>query len=91
MYKVLCGQPKLDFRFKILIIPGSGSVWYDLSLSLLDFCSESQLLVSLGMRAEKPRLSMLSRLAVFDIFSFTVGLLGCKLSKSRSIIETNNT
>lgn len=50
-----------------------------LPLSLLDFRSESQLLVSLGMTAEQPRLSMLGRLAVFDVFSFTVGLLGCKL------------
>ena len=69
---------KTEFGFKMLFIPGAGSVWYDSpSLSLLDSRSESQLPVSLGMTAEQQRLSMLSRLAVFDIFSFTVGLLGC--------------
>lgn len=71
---------KTGFGFKMLFIPGAGSVWYDIpSLSLLDSRSESQLPVSLDMTAEQPRLSMLSRLAVFNVFSFTVGLLRCKL------------
>lgn len=78
MCKIVCSQLKVDFQFKPWLSQGwECLVWS--SVSMLDVGSEPQLLVSLDMTSEQPMPIMLSMLAVFDVFSLKVGLLGCEV------------